>query len=76
MNQKFLVHYRTYLDKYWLELFDYTKTNREIIVVVLQILEIKIKTLRLQLFCNHLQSANNANKEYEEKSGASFARRW
>jgi hypothetical protein len=36
----------------------------------------KKKTLKLQLFCNHLQSANNANKEYEEKNGTRFARRW
>jgi len=32
------------------------------------------KALKLQLFCNHLQSANNSNKEYEENSGVGFVR--
>jgi hypothetical protein len=32
------------------------------------------KTHILQLFCNHLQYANNVDKEYEEKNGVGFAR--
>ncbi len=74
-NPKFLVHYRSSLNKYWLKLFDYIKTNSEILVAIWQIKIKNKKTFRLQLFCNHLQSANNSNKEYEEKNGVGFARR-
>jgi hypothetical protein len=34
LNPNFLVHYCSYLEKYWLKLFDSTKTNHGLIVVV------------------------------------------
>jgi hypothetical protein len=34
LNPIFLVHCHSYLDKYWLELFDFTKKNHGFVVVV------------------------------------------
>jgi hypothetical protein len=71
-----MVHYRSYLDKHWLELFDSTKTNHGIIIVV--IWQIKIKDQnnhKLQLFDSHLQYVDRVDKEYGKKNGTSFAKK-
>ncbi len=70
LNPKFLVHYHSYLDKYWLKLFDSTKTNHGFIVVVWQ-----KKHYIKKLLCSHVQYANNVDKKYEEKNGIGFVRK-
>jgi hypothetical protein len=71
-----LVHYHSYLDKYWLELFDSTETYLKLIIVVFWNKNKKPKiTSRLQLFCNHLEYANSVDKKHQENNGIGFAKK-
>jgi len=58
------------LDKYWLQIFDFTKNELWINCCSYLTNKFLKKNPYITTFCSHLQYANSVHKKYEKNNGA------